>query len=119
MKMIAKIVQGDDCNLDFTIKDKSNTAINVTSAQEIRFRAVQSRAVGIEIEKTLGAGVTITDGAAGQIRVQITDTDTADESSVGDYKFEVEITDAAGNISTVRDFNDQVGELVVLADLDT
>lgn len=119
MKLSATIVQGDDVSFVINVKDKTKTAINLTGVTAITFIAQKTICGDEYISKTLGSGVTVTDAAAGQITVTLTDTDTSDDNlPAGDYYFELQITDSSGNISTVRSYNDELGILKVLADLD-
>lgn len=118
MKMKARIVQGDDVDLIIPLKDKTETAVDYTGALAITFKVKKDIGGDDYISKTLGAGVTLASPAT-EITVALTDTDTSvDNLPAGLYYFEVQITDSAGKISTVRDFNDQLGQLEVLADLD-
>lgn len=118
MKMKARIVQGDDVDLVIAIKDKTNTAVDFTGATAITFTAKANVTGDAYITKTLAAGVALSSPAT-EITVSLTDTDTSEDNlPAGLYYFEVQITDSAGKISTVRDFNDALGELEVLADLD-
>lgn len=120
MKMKARIVQGDDVDLIFNAKNKDGIALDLTGASAITFKAKKTIKGDAYISKTLGAGVSLGSPASeGEITVTLTDTDTNDDNlPAGTYLFELQITDSAGNIMTVRDFNDVLGELEVLADLD-
>lgn len=125
--MKAKIVQGDDFNLHINIKKKDNTSVILTGSQAIRFKlsgpyTLSGRVwVGCAnnpaLEKSLGDGITLGNSPASDMTVTLTHDDT-NELSPGKYVFEIEITDAAGKISTARDFMEGLGELEVLADLD-
>lgn len=118
MKMKARIVQGDDATLVFSIKDKTDTAYDFTGATAITFMAKKTIGGDAYISKTLGAGITVNSPST-EITVALTDTDTSDDNlPAGTYLFELQITEADGSIVTVRDFNDSLGELEVLADLD-
>lgn len=113
MKIQANIVQGDDVDLVFNIKTKANTAVNLTGAASITFQLGRLDDQDALIEKTVGDGVTVNDAAAGQITVALADTDT-EELLPGTYYFDVLVVDSAGKKSTMRDFDDEPGELTVL-----
>lgn len=116
--MKARIVQGDDLDLVFSIKNKDETALDLSGASAITFTAKKTITGDAAITKTLGNGVALSSPAT-EITVTLTDTDTSDENlPAGLYYFELQITDADGNIMTVRDYDDGLGELEVLADLD-
>lgn len=118
MKMRARIIQGDDATLVFSIKDKAEAAYDFTGATAITFKAKKTITGDAYISKTLGAGITVNSPAT-EISVALTDTDTSEENlPAGCYLFELQITESDGSIVTVRDFNDAPGELEVLADLD-
>lgn len=112
----ARIVQGDDVDLDLTVLDKDDNIIPLTGVIALTFKAKLTIDGQAYIEKSLGAGVSIIDAALGQVLVALYPTDT--NISAGNYLFEYQITDSAGKLSTVRDFNDNLGCLTILADLD-
>lgn len=120
MKMFARIVQGDDIDLVFTVNAKDGTALDLTGVSAITFKAKKAIAGDAYISKSLGSGVSVgSPASAGEITVSLSDTDTSDSNlPAGCYYFELQITDSSGNIMTVRDFNDALGQLEVLADLD-
>lgn len=117
--LAAKIVQGDDVSLVFNVKDKDDVAIDLTGVLALTFKAKLTITGTAYISKSLGAGVEITDATAGEITVTLTNDDTSDSNLPADnYLYELQITGLAGNISTLRDFDDNLGCLTVLADLD-
>lgn len=111
------VVKGDDASLVFTIYDKGKNAIDLTGVTAVTFKASLSTDSDPAIDIDLTSGVAVTDAAAGEITVTLTDTLTTIDA--GTYLFELQITDSGGNISTARDFNDVMGELCILEDLDT
>lgn len=115
-----QIVQGDDVSIVINATDKTAAAIDLTGVTALTFKVRVGTLGTTYITKTLGSGVTITNAAAGEITVALlSPTDTGVENMpAGDYLFELQITDSAGNISTIRDFNDDLGVFTVLADLD-
>ena len=118
MKMYARIVQGDDVDLVFNLKDKTEEAVDFTGATAITFKAKKTINGDAYISKSLGDGVALQSPAT-QIVVSLSDVDTNDTNlPAGKYYFELQITDSSGNITTIRDFNDDLGILEVLADLD-
>lgn len=118
MKMKARIVQGDHADLVFSVYDKSKSAIDLSGATAITFKAKLTITGDAYISKTLGDGITLSSPAT-ELTVSLSSTDTSDDNlPAGKYLFELQVTDSSGNISTIRDFNDDLGELEVLADLD-
>jgi len=96
---------GDSKLLTITVEDGAGTAINISTASEIRFRVAGNQFdTVIDISKNLtddSAGdVIITNGAAGIFTVQLNPADTSDLSH-GIYEWVSEIDDASNNISTV------------------
>ena len=67
---------GEDRTLEFTVVDSAGTAQNITGwALEWVLRDAPGNATAL-LTKTVGDGITITDGAAGRCDVAIADTDT-------------------------------------------
>lgn len=115
----AEIVQGDDVDLIINVKDKANAVIDLSGVTDLTFKARLKATNSLNIDKDLSSGVAVTDAPNGQITVTLTNVDTSkDNLPQGDYSFEAQITDSVGKISTVRDFNDALGTLKVLPDLD-
>lgn len=52
-----------------------------------------------KVRKETPGTITVTDAVGGLLQIKLDPTDTA--SLVGDYSHEMEVTDAAGNVSTV------------------
>lgn len=119
MSITAKIINGDDVSIVINVKDKASAVIDLSGVTALTFKVNNTPCDKTFISKTLGAGVVITDATAGEVTVTLTDSDTSDTNlPAGDYIFELQITDSSGNISTVRDFDDDAGKLEVLPDLD-
>lgn len=114
--MKTNIIKGDDAQLVFTIKNQAGNAIDLTGATAMTFKAAASLSAAASISKTLGAGIVNTTPASGIVTVTLTDSDTDLEAGV--YYFELQITDASGNIMTVRDIDENPGEITILDDLD-
>lgn len=114
--MTISIVQGDTASIVIPVYDADGTAVDLTGIQAATFKVKASIADDTAvITKTLGAGVTKTDTS--ELTVSLSYTDTA--IAAGSYIGEIQITDAAGNISTVRDRALQPFKIKILADLDT
>jgi hypothetical protein len=113
----ATIVQENDVDLVFLVRDKQENPISVSSATAITFNIKKSISDSSAIvSKSIGDGVTVS-SPDNEIVVSLTDVDTAeDKLPAGKYYFELKITDAAGLKSNVRDYDDKLGELTVLAD---
>lgn len=110
--MAFQMFAGDTKNLLFTISDGTDP-LDITDA-EIRFQAARGTAAQFSatpaLAKAVGSGITVTDRFAGQFTVSLEPADT--QALRGPYYLEVEITDAAGNVSTVY-----TGEMTVLRNL--
>jgi hypothetical protein len=113
--MKCKIVKGDDASLVFTVKDADSVAVNITGATAVAFKVAASATATPVISKSLGSGIALTTPASGILTVTLTDTDTSIDA--GTYYFEVQITDASGNISTLRASDGSLGELIILEDI--
>jgi len=98
-------VAGDHLELVVTVLDSSGgSPVNVTGITDARFVITRSDAGGNPVgaalvSKTLGGGIAVTDGPAGEITVTLDNGDTG--TLAGTYRHELEITDADGRISTV------------------
>lgn len=110
------IVSGDSRTLRFTVTGENGAALNLAGAEAVRWGCVRKRADGkfappAAVERTLGAGISITDAASGIIEVVLAPADTAGLAG-GRYHHELQLTDAAGAVSTLA-----VGELTIVEDL--
>lgn len=92
------IYQGNDVDLPITVRDPAGVAQDITgfSATFIIARHVDdtpavSKATG-------GGGIALTDPANGVLTVSLSDTDT---DLRGDYYYQCDVQDGAGNDSTV------------------
>jgi hypothetical protein len=115
--ILARVVQGDDVKLNFTIQDRTDTAVDITNSQAITFKVRKEVGATVTISKTLGSGIAITDGAAGQLTVTLESTDTED-MNIGGHVMELQITDENGDKNSVTDSNYRKGRLEILSDLD-
>jgi hypothetical protein len=93
------LFSGDDYVLHFTIVDEAGVAVDLSGAQQITFALARKVSVEPLFSKTLGSGVTVTDGPAGKVDVAIDAADT--DALKGAYYHEVELRNAAGKRSTV------------------
>ena len=88
---------GQDMDLNLTIVDASGNAVDLTGAI-IRFVATKSNDLTNPVCDTAAspqtATYTITGEATGEVTITIADTVT--DSFLGDYYYEVKVTDAAG-----------------------
>jgi hypothetical protein len=94
-----QIFAGDRMRLVVAVADESGDAASLTAASEIRWqlgRGVEGPAL---IEKSLGAGVTILDAAAGLFEVLLSPGDTAALS--GEFHHEAEIVDPDGPATVI------------------
>ena len=93
---------GDTRNVFITITDKAGTPIDLTSATSIRWWASRGDATTFSrtptLMKTIDAGIDEVSLLDGQIVIRIRAIDSRELN--GSYYHEVEVIDAAGNVST-------------------
>ncbi len=99
MSTTLEFFAGDDVILNVTITDAATgQPVDITSV-DIDFLL---KLPDVDIAKSVGSGITVTDGPAGQCAITI---DAADTSTVMDSgsrsEYEIQITDG-GSISTVK-----------------
>ena len=100
MKQNFEITAGDTVPVIVTISDDSGAAVNLTGASA-RWAAAPGtpRRFGSPvITKDPGAGIAITNAAAGELTVTLEPADT--EALSGDYFHELQVTDSSGSITT-------------------
>ena len=94
-------VAGDDVLIRFTVTDQDDVAANITGTTP-RF-AIVNAVTGVAVVGTetspATAVATITDGPNGVFTVAIDDEDTEDLR--GTYRYQAELTDVSGGVSTV------------------
>lgn len=100
-----RIRAGDKKIIVVTVLDASGDAQNLTETPAIRFALARQLGAETLVEKTLGAGVEVTDGPGGVIEVTLSPADTA-SLRPGGYYFEVELRDENGNPTTLE-FDDE------------
>jgi hypothetical protein len=105
-----KFVQNNDVQITFTITRQDGTAVNLTGAT-VKFSLVNKTSGEAEFSKsTATSGVSISSPAtAGIVVVTIDKEDTDADGFEGEYYYELVITDASGDVSTVTDSNNEVG----------
>ena len=89
------IYQGQTASIVITIyaSESSNTPQPITGwALEATFAPVNSGAVDADFTKTIGAGLTITDGANGVVTLVLPNEDTAEMN--GEYEYSLWVIDA-------------------------
>jgi hypothetical protein len=107
--------RGDTAAWDFTVTEPDGTAVDLTDADGIRFTAKDRASdadVDARIAKTLGDGVTVTNAAAGVVRVQLATDDTSALSAPLSLAFDLQLADAVGGVYTVA-----AGKLEIKADI--
>ncbi len=67
---------GDDQNLNVTVLDDDGNIVDITSASAIDWTMSADEFASAVISKSLGSGITITDGPNGVFRVTLDTTDT-------------------------------------------
>ena len=95
---MTEFFSGDDVSIDTIVKDESGNVIDISGASLL---FVISRKTKSLAAKTKSA--TINDAPAGDASIILTDTETA--LLLGDYVYQLEITDASGNKEIVSDGN--------------
>lgn len=89
------IQAGQDVNLNFTVTDRAGATRDI-SGTSIRFALSRKAWSNPLLDSSEGtATVTITSGVQGRFTVALSDTNT--DNLIGDYYYEVKITDGAGN----------------------
>lgn len=123
--MKIKIIQGDDKNIIQTIKNEDESLVDLSSISAATFKVKNTHEGDEYVSLTLGAGVTVvadpkTATASAALQATLTATHTGNDNMLpGNYIFEFQFTDSTGKIRTPRGFNGEIGELEILADLDT
>jgi hypothetical protein len=92
------LTAGDTKTLVVTVRDTDGSAVNIVGAT-IHWRCAKSFNKTAAVLKSTSDGITISDGANGQMTIQLDADDT--EDLVGLYYHEIELTSAAGDVSTV------------------
>lgn len=97
------IYAGDSAAPIFTVKDGSNSPIDLSLATEIEWSTQRDLLTAVVVRKTLVAvpgGITIVGNPLnGQFQVNLTASDTS--SLTGYYLHQAKVTDASGNVATV------------------
>ena len=70
------IFEGDDQNLNVTVLDDAGAVVDITSASALDWKMAVNELTSPVISKTLGAGITVTNGPAGIFQVALAGTDT-------------------------------------------
>jgi len=93
---------GDTLRLNISVVDDNDNAVDIRSA-DIEYMIAQppnaQQSKVIEVQKSVGSGITITDGANGKFEIDIEPTDT--ESLEGRFEHECEVTDTDGDVTTI------------------
>ena len=95
-----KIVQNNDITLQFSVVDSSGTAVNITGAT-IKWTARSDKNSTAVISKTVGSGITITNGSGGVFQVALTAANTA--TLRGRYVHEAVVTISGSNVTLTND----------------
>ena len=97
-------VAGDFLELVVTILGGDGEPVDLTGASAIRYVVTRQGAGGDPVgaalvSRTLGSGIAVTNGPAGQITITL--PNGATDNLLGSYRHECEVTDDEGRISTV------------------
>lgn len=90
------ISAGADIDLDLSIIDSADAAVDLTNAT-LRFLATETNSGTAVLDSASSpqtATITVTDATGGLATVSLADDDTA--SLLGDYYYEVKVTDVTG-----------------------
>lgn len=90
---------GDTLIIEVEVSNTDGTAKDITSASIEWVLAKRRGGTAVISKSAAGGGISITDAVAGLFEVTIDPADT--DSLAGLYFHEAEVTDSAGNISTV------------------
>lgn len=97
--MSIEFFAGDDKVLQFTVTQAGSTdPLDLTNA-EIMFRMIKEG--NVEINKSIGTGVTVVDAAAGRLDVTINSSDTVDIFNTVELEYELQLRQA-GLYDTVK-----------------
>lgn len=96
---VTGVFSGDDLDLNVTVTDAADAALDLTSASSIIWRLSRHVGATADLTKSVGSGVTVTDPVNGLLTVTIDAADTA--SLVGNFYHELEIVNQANKKSTV------------------
>jgi hypothetical protein len=94
-----EIHAGDSRDIVVTVTDSQGGAFDLTGAAIAWQLARSAGSTSPAVSKSLGGGIAITDGPNGVFTVTLDPADTAALSGL--YYHEAEVTDGAGNRSTV------------------
>jgi hypothetical protein len=111
-----RLKKNTDFTLSFTAKDQDGAAVNLAGAT-IKWSMKETDdedATALITKSTGGAGVTVTNAAAGIFQVEIADTDTED-LAVGKYVHEATITTSGGRIISLTDQDGDAGYVLLVA----
>ena len=107
--------RGDSRRLKITVTDAGGDPKPLTGAS-ITWAMARDRTAPVLVQKTIAAGVTITNPSGGEFIVDIAPADTEDldllRSGSRSFYHEAQVTDSAGAVATVT-----TGTVTVLRDL--
>ena len=93
------VFEGDDQSFNVTVVDDDGAVVDISSATAIDWKMSVDEFTSPVIVKTLGAGITITNGPAGIFQVTLSGTDT-DGLDVG-YYYQASRVTLSSNLSHV------------------
>ena len=97
-------IAGDYLELVVTIIDGDGEPVDITNATAIRYVVTRQGSGGDPVgaalvSRTLGSGIAVTNGPAGQITITL--PNGATDNLLGTFRHECEVVDSEGRISTV------------------
>lgn len=113
-KIIAQnyeLFSGDTAVFNVSVKDQDDIAKDITGASA-RFVMARNTGKTPVVDITTGTGITITDSVNGLLTITVAAALTTALS--GSYRYEVELTDVAGRVSTVA-----YGSIALMRDIAT
>lgn len=90
---------GNTRNLNYTVKDRTGAAVNLTGAS-ITWRMAAARDGAALVSKSTSSGITVTSAANGLFTVALAAADTA-TLEPGTYWHQATVTDGSGNVVTI------------------
>ena len=93
-----EIYQGDTRTLTVTVYDLDGKITSISGAS-IKWVVYKRSSGKIYVSKTVGSGITITDGANGLLEIALLRDNTL--NLLGNYKHECELVDTSNNYSTI------------------
>lgn len=83
------VFQGDDETIKVTVKNEKQETVDISSASTIEYKIAEEGSSALS--KSLGSGISITDGANGVFEINISSSDTSSISGKYDHEAEIDL----------------------------